>query len=68
MNSSTYRRRNALNTPGFYTGSDSYKRKRSLDYAAWNRGHNEKDHGDGVSLKQHGYSVGYYHLPPIHIE
>ena len=42
-------RRNALNAPGFYTGPDSHKRKRSLDAAAWHRSHSEKDQ-EGVSI------------------
>lgn len=47
-------RRNALNAPGFYTGSDSYMRKRSLDAAAWHRSYSEKDQ-EGVSSYPHSY-------------
>ena len=37
MYSRTKVRRNAVNHPGFSSGSDSYNRKRSLDIAAWSR-------------------------------
>ena len=48
MYSRTKVRRNAVNLPGFSSGSDSYNRKRSLDIAAGNR----SEKGNSFNVRQ----------------